>query len=83
MFYLTPDRTLMSVQLSWSGKTLLPSAPQALFRAPSSGLPVGVGIRFLYAVSHDGERFVIQTLEQKSGPAEMVVVLNWLAELEE
>ena len=83
MFYLAPDRTLVAVPLSWSGKTLLPSTPQALFTAPTSGLPIGVGMRFLYAASHDGERFLIQTDGGKSSPADMVVVLNWTAALEE
>jgi serine/threonine protein kinase len=83
MFYLAPGRTLMAVPLSWSGKTLLPSTPQVLFTAPTSGLPIGVGMRFLYAASHDGERFLIQTDGWKSSAADMVVVLNWTAELEE
>ena len=82
MFYLAPDRTLMAVPLSWSGNTLRPSTPRALFKAPTSGLLAGVGESFFYAVSHDGERFLIHTDAEQSSPGGMVVVLNWTAELE-
>jgi dipeptidyl aminopeptidase/acylaminoacyl peptidase len=82
IFYLTPDRTLMAVQLSSSGNSLRPSTPQALFKTSGTG-PSGVGIRFHYAVSHDGERFLIHTDAGQSSPARMVVVLNWTALLEE
>ncbi len=81
IFYLAPDRTLMAVPLSSSGNTVRPSTPQALFKTTGTG-PSGVGIRFHYAVSHDGKRFLIHTDPGQSSPARMVVVLNWTALLE-
>ena len=82
LFYLAADEKLMVVQLNWSDGNLRPSTPQALFTVPTSGIPIGVGLRFLYDVSNDGERFLIQTVMRKSSPADMVVVLDWTAELE-
>ena len=43
--------------------------------------PLGAGVRFNYAVSHDGERFLIQTNTGQSRPAPIVVVLDWVEEL--
>jgi len=70
----------MAVQLNAEDGALRPSRPQALFQTGSGG-PLGVGLRFNYAVSGDGQRFLIHTATGQSRPAPIVVVLNWHQEL--
>jgi dipeptidyl aminopeptidase/acylaminoacyl peptidase len=80
IFYLAPDRRLMAVQLNPEDGALHPSRPQALFQTGSGG-PLGTGLRFNYAVSGDGQRFLIHTAAGRARPAPIVVVLNWFDEL--
>jgi Tol biopolymer transport system component len=81
IFYIAPDRTLMAVQVSTDGDALEPSAPVPLFPTRISGL-LGIGLRFNYAVSPDGERFLIATDVGEATDAPIIVVLNWTALLE-
>jgi hypothetical protein len=81
IFYIAPDNILMSVELSYDGNTIKPSAPRPLFPIPIGGQR-GVGVRFNYAVTSDGERFVIDTQLETPHLSPIVVVQNWTAELE-
>jgi hypothetical protein len=81
IFYIAPDNVLMSVELRYDKDTIQPSAPRPLFRSPIGGQR-GIGIRFNYAVSPDGERFLIDTQLETLHSSPIVVVLNWTAELE-
>ena len=82
LFYLAPDRRLMAVELRSDGTTLEPSAPRTLFQTRISG-PLGGGVRNNYAVSRDGQRFLIATDEVDHRSSPIIVVLNWTALLEQ
>lgn len=73
LFYLAPDRKLMAVPVK-TGATFEADAPRALFQTALAAS----ALRQSYAVSADGQRFLLNTpLEAGSPP--MTVVLNWLA----
>jgi eukaryotic-like serine/threonine-protein kinase len=71
LFYVSPDRKLMAVRVK-SGATFEAESSRALFETT---LPA-MAIRQTYAVSADGQRFLLNApLETESPP--MTVVLNW------
>ena len=77
ILYLSPDRTLMSVRVKITGSTLEPGTPVPLFQTRIAG-PLGLGHRFPYAVSRDGQRFLMYVEETGTTPA-ITVILNWLS----
>jgi hypothetical protein len=71
LFYLAPDRKLMAVTVK-TGATFEADAPRALFQ---TALNV-TDLRQTYAVSADGQRFLLNApLETESPP--ITIVLNW------
>ena len=74
LFYVTTDRKLMAVELN-TDSTFGYSLPKPLFDTRIRG-----GLR-AYAVSRDGQRFLINDLIESSGPSPITVVLNWTADL--
>jgi eukaryotic-like serine/threonine-protein kinase len=74
-FYLSPDRKLMSVSLKSSGNRLEAGTPVPLFQTRIAG-PLGTGHRFPYAVSRDGQRFLMYA-EEAGSTAAITVILNW------
>lgn len=80
LFFLAPDRTLMSVQIADTGATFKHSAPRALFPTrvrwfenPATGRH--------YAPSRDGQRFLIANATEQARSTPITVVLNWAAGL--
>jgi hypothetical protein len=68
LFYLSPERRVMSVSVQSDASTFRASVPRALFDEPVGGDS--------YAVSRDGQRFLINTaLPEASAPIQ--IVLNW------
>ena len=51
--------------------------PQTLFETRLPGLPGGVYL-FLYEVSADGKRFLVNISGGETGEAPLTVVVNWL-----
>jgi eukaryotic-like serine/threonine-protein kinase len=73
LYYLAPDGKLMAVTVK-TGATFEADAPRTLFQTE---LNVGA-LRQSYAVSADGQRFLLNTSLEASSPP-MTVVLNWPA----
>ncbi len=73
LFYLAPDRKLMSVDVKL-GATFEAGVPRALFeiRPPSVSLSSNY-----YAVTADGQRFLVAQLAEESAGAPITVVMNW------
>lgn len=68
LYYLSPERRVMSVLVQSDPSTFRASVPRALFDEPVAGDS--------YAVSRDGERFLINTaVPEASAPIQIVV--NW------
>ena len=79
LFFLDADRNLMAVSVS-SDPDLLVGVPVLLFRtqAPVVGNPY----RRPYAVSTDGQRFLVNTAPADAPPPAIQVVVDWRALLE-
>ncbi len=77
LYYLAADRTLMAVDVSVAGDTLRVSRPRPLFRPPVSA-PLNV-YRSHYAVSADGQRFVIDAVDAATTQESITVLANWPA----
>jgi hypothetical protein len=75
LFYLSSDNKLMAVPIP-GGNALEPGLPKTLFdvRIPLSGNPY----RSNYAVTADGQRFLVNT-KLDAGVSPIDVVLNWTA----
>jgi len=78
LFYVAPDRNLMVVPIDAS-TTLAVGKPAALFQTimPLTGIRDD---RNNYAVSKDGQRFLINTLADDSNRQPLILVLNWAAD---
>jgi hypothetical protein len=72
LFYLAPDNTVMSVGVDGRSSGFQIDEAVPLFRAP---LPPQVG--YQYAVSADGQRFLLNTAAEAAAP--VAVVYGWTA----
>ena len=71
IFYLSPDRTLMAVPVSW-GKGFEPGTATPLFKTRIAG-SLFTGMRSPYAVTRDGQRFLMYVGEPSSS---LTIVTN-------
>jgi Tol biopolymer transport system component len=74
LFYLAPDGKLMSVGVS-ADTTLRPSTPKVLFQTRLSAN----ALVDQYAVTADGERFLMPVPTEDSRPTPITIILNWRA----
>jgi Tol biopolymer transport system component len=72
LFYLAPDRSLMAASVS-TVQRLDIGMPKLLFRTHAGE----VGGRNRYAVSADGQRFLIESQVSQPASTSITVVLNW------
>jgi Tol biopolymer transport system component len=80
LFYFTPGETLMAVDVKATAGTVQLGIPKALFHAPVLGGTGGApGIAWRWDISKDGQRFLINSTLEDSGPASVTVLLNWQA----
>jgi eukaryotic-like serine/threonine-protein kinase len=77
LFYIAADQKLMAVEVK-VGTTFQPGLPRALFQTRVIGLCDELNH---YAVSKDGQRFLVNTVVEESTSNPLTVVLNWTAEL--
>jgi serine/threonine protein kinase/Tol biopolymer transport system component len=76
IFYLAPDNKLMAAAVNGKGSSFEVGAVKPLFETRAV-----VGLRNRYAVSADGQRFLINTAPEQAASAPITVVLNWTAGL--
>ena len=79
LFYLAPDRRIMSVDVKAAGTTFEVSTARALFEAPVDVASAAAANR--YDVSADGQRFLVNAPVENTGSAPITVVVNWNAGL--
>lgn len=79
LFYIAPDRNLMSVSIGGSA-ILEIGRPEILFQtnAPPSSIEDD---RTNYAAARDGQRFIVNTLDETKIAQPLTFVLNWSADL--
>jgi hypothetical protein len=74
LFYIAQDGKLMAAPVK-TGATFEFGSPLALFQTPVPQTPGSSG----YAVSPDGQRFLLRTIPAGSKPPSITIVTNWLA----
>jgi hypothetical protein len=77
LFYAGPDGRLFAVTVS-GDRTFERGTPQALFQTALP--PILAPFRTGYAVSADGQRFLLNSLRPNAEPSAITVVLNWTAQ---
>jgi hypothetical protein len=78
--YLAPDGKLMSSAIRFSGESIEPGPPSALF---DSALPTVSFSRFPYDLSHDGRKFLVLNAARGRSPGSLSLLLNWTGLLHE
>jgi Tol biopolymer transport system component len=78
LFYVGPDERMFVVAIG-SGQTFEFQSPRPLFQTALP--PILAPFRTGYAVSADGQRFLINSLRPDPEPSAITVVLNWDAAL--
>ena len=73
LFYIAPDNTIYSVPLTTAGARLVPGTLEPLFTA---NVDQNQTIRNQFAVTRDGQRFLILSLIDRDA-SPIVTVLNW------
>jgi len=76
IFYLAPDKKLMSAAVNGAGSAFEVGAVRPLF--DTRALTIG-NTGFMYDVSPDGQRFLVNTLAEQAAPAPITLVVNWRA----
>ena len=76
LFYLAADGKMMSVAVDGTGGAFRAEAPRALFHAPVASL-----VGYQYAVTSDGERFLVNTAVP--APLPVTVISDWTLTLKE
>ncbi len=75
IFYLAPDNKLMGAEVNGHGATLEVGAVRPLFEAR----PAGPG--YVYDVTADGQRFLVNTAVEQKVSSPITLVINWTADL--
>ena len=76
LFYLSPERKMMAVDVKATAATFEAGRPRELFQTHVADAPF---VAYNYDVSADGQRFLINTaLDQAEGPPPVTVVMNWV-----
>jgi eukaryotic-like serine/threonine-protein kinase len=77
LFYISPDYSIVSVPFQPTEPPVI-GRPKTLFRAPINTSTT----RNHYAVTPDGQRFLINVEDQSSYLSPITVMVNWIEELE-
>jgi len=77
LFYIAPDKRLMAVPVQ-TGKDFVAGTPHALFLTRITGARFSY---FQYDVTHDGKRFLINSLAPENTAPALTLVLNWSEQL--
>ena len=75
IFFLSPDKKLMAAAVNGRGASFEVGVVKPLFETRVTGP------RYEYAVTADGQRFLINTESERTGAAPITVVVNWTAGL--
>ena len=79
LFYISPDRKLIAVDVKSDVSMLEVGTPKVLFQTRLPGYP---GPRNCYDVSADGQRFLMNNLLGDISSNPIIVVINWTAGLQ-
>jgi eukaryotic-like serine/threonine-protein kinase len=85
LYYYTPERKLMAVDVSGEGSTFKVGLARPLFeiRVGGAGVDRGFPGSGYYAAARDGKRFLIAGTAETAERQQIIVTLNWTADLKE
>ena len=72
IYHLAPDSKMMSAGANGAAGALIVAAAEPLFQ--TAAIP---GPGYLYDVSADGQRFVINSAVSSTAPPSLTIVFNW------
>ena len=75
IYYLSLDRKMMSVEVRATATTFETARPRELFQTRATVAPY---YAMTYAVTADGQRFLINCALEAEGPPPITVVMNWV-----
>jgi hypothetical protein len=76
LFYLALDHTLMAVDVK-AGAPLEIGIPRPLFKSHTRDDAAGT-LRDHYGVTADGQRFLIDTPDERAGDSGISLLVNWM-----
>jgi serine/threonine protein kinase/Tol biopolymer transport system component len=82
LYFMSPgydNGKMMAVDVRAEGSSVQPGVPHALFDSGHVAMPHGNAFYPGYAVSADGQRFLIPRREHSAQPLPITVVVNWTA----
>ncbi len=77
LYYISPDRKLMAVEVKGDGSTFEPGVPKELFELRVSFPGTGT----YYVAAAGGRRFLVTSVLEEATPQPITVVLNWTSDL--
>jgi len=83
LYYYTPDRKLMAVEVTGEGSTFKIGTAQPLFELRISGAGIDRGFPGIgyYTVTRDGKRFLVAGSPDNQEPQQITVLVNWTSDL--
>jgi serine/threonine protein kinase/Tol biopolymer transport system component len=78
LFYVSPDRKMMAVEVKGEGATFEPAVPKVLF---DMRVRTFTDPQARFAVTADGQKFLVNNTIGETASAPIAVVLNWTAGL--
>jgi eukaryotic-like serine/threonine-protein kinase len=83
LYYYTPDRQLMAVDVSGEGSTFKVGVTRSLFEMNVRAVGIDRGFPGIgyYTAARDGKRFLVGTSPETQQRQQMTVVLKWTADL--
>jgi serine/threonine protein kinase len=78
LFYISADKKMMAVDVKGEGAVFQRGVPKALFNLQ---IPTLFDIRARFAVTADGQKFLISNMLGENASAPIAVVLNWTSDL--
>jgi hypothetical protein len=79
MFYLSPDNTLTAAVVNGQASSFVVGPARPLFKLPLR--PMVRLDAYLYDVSPDGQRFLVNTFVEETTSTAITLVVNWTAGL--
>jgi len=78
LYYIGSGKHLMAVSIKTEGGKLVASPPRVLFRTRMHATRYAI---FQYDVSHDGKRFLINSLPREDAAAPLALLTDWSAQV--
>jgi hypothetical protein len=77
LYYLASDGHIVAVSITADRVTFEIGPPRPLFATQAAGLTLGILGGQQYAVTRDGQRFLVNELVQQESTTPIIAVVNW------